>query len=56
MRGKAGAHERGGVEGEIGRFRRRHLVPVLAVTSVAALSDYKFYLFFTFNCALLTMS
>ena len=23
-----GAHEKGGVEGEIGRFRRRHLVPV----------------------------
>lgn len=22
-----GAHEKGGVEGEIGRFRRRHLVP-----------------------------
>jgi transposase len=26
--GKDGAHEKGGVEGEIGRFRRRHLVPV----------------------------
>ncbi len=25
--GKQGAHEKGGVEGEIGRFRRRHLVP-----------------------------
>ena len=45
--GKAGAHEKGGVESEIGRFRRRHLVPVPAVTSVAALSDYKLYLFFT---------
>ena len=29
--GKEGAHEKGGVEGEIGRFRRRHLVPVPAV-------------------------
>jgi len=26
--GIVGAHEKGGVEGEIGRFRRRHLVPV----------------------------
>jgi transposase len=25
--GMDGAHEKGGVEGEIGRFRRRHLVP-----------------------------
>ena len=25
--GPEGAHEKGGVEGEIGRFRRRHLVP-----------------------------
>ena len=25
--GIVGAHEKGGVEGEIGRFRRRHLVP-----------------------------
>ena len=45
--GRPGAHEEGRVEGEIGRFCRRHLVPVPAVTSVAALSDYKFYLFFT---------
>jgi transposase len=37
--GKAGAHEKGGVEGEIGRFRRRHLVPVPAVTSLAALNQ-----------------
>jgi transposase len=36
--GKAGAHEKGGVEGEIGRFRRRHLVPVPAVVSLAALN------------------
>lgn len=26
--GKAGAHEKGGVEGGLGRFRRNHLVPV----------------------------
>jgi hypothetical protein len=37
--GKAGAHEKGGVEGEIGRFRRRHLVPVPNVASVAALNE-----------------
>jgi len=36
--GKAGAHEKGGVEGEIGRFRRRHLVPVPAVASLAELN------------------
>jgi len=36
--GKGGAHEKGGVEGEIGRFRRRHLVPVPAVASLAALN------------------
>ena len=37
--GKEGAHEKGGVEGEIGRFRRRHLVPVPAVTSLVELND-----------------
>jgi transposase len=37
--GKDGAHEKGGVEGEIGRFRRRHLVPVPAVASMAELND-----------------
>jgi transposase len=37
--GKAGAHEKGGVEGEIGRFRRRHLVPVPRVASLAALNQ-----------------
>src|SRR5256886_13565730 len=37
--GKEGAHEKGGVESEIGRFRRRHLVPVPAVTSLAALNQ-----------------
>lgn len=34
-----GAHEKGGVEGEIGRFRRTHLVPVPVVESLAALND-----------------
>jgi transposase len=37
--GKDGAHEKGGVEGEIGRFRRRHLVPVPDVASVAQLNE-----------------
>jgi transposase len=37
--GREGAHEKGGVEGEIGRFRRRHLVPVPAVTSLAVLNQ-----------------
>jgi hypothetical protein len=37
--GKQGAHEKGGVEGEIGRFRRRHLVPVPNVASLAELND-----------------
>lgn len=34
-----GAHEKGGVEGEIGRFRRNHLVPVPAVGSMAELNE-----------------
>lgn len=33
-----GAHEKGGVEGEIGRFRRRHLVPVPKVASLVELN------------------
>lgn len=37
--GLEGAHEKGGVEGEIGRFRRRHLVPVPKVDSLAELND-----------------
>ena len=37
--GIGGAHEKGGVEGEIGRFRRRHLVPVPAAASLAALNE-----------------
>ena len=36
--GIEGAHEKGGVEGEIGRFRRRHLSPVPQVGSLAALN------------------
>jgi len=38
-RGKEGAHEKGGVEGEVGRFRRRHLVPVPEVASLAELNS-----------------
>ena len=38
-RGKEGAHEKGGVEGEVGRFRRRHLVPVPRVGSLKELND-----------------
>ena len=37
--GLGGAHEKGGVEGEIGRFRRNHLVPVPNVGSVAELNE-----------------
>ena len=33
--GKRGAHEKGGVEGEIGRFRRRHLVPIPVVATMS---------------------
>lgn len=33
-----GAHEKGGVEGEVGRFRRAHLVPVPRVASLAELN------------------
>jgi transposase len=36
--GLQGAHEKGGVEGEVGRFRRRHLVPVPDVASLAELN------------------
>ena len=36
--GQAGAHEKGGVEGEIGRFRRRWMVPVPKVASLAELN------------------
>ena len=37
--GIKGSHEKGGVEGEVGRFRRRHLVPVPRVNSMAQLNE-----------------
>lgn len=36
--GIQGAHEKGGVEGEVGRFRRNHLVPVPQVADRAELN------------------
>ena len=36
--GLQGAHEKGGIEGEVGRFRRRHLVPVPDVATLAELN------------------
>ena len=39
LSGKQGAHEKGGVEGEVGRFRRRHLVPVPQVGSIEELNE-----------------
>jgi transposase len=36
--GIEGAHEKGGVEGEVGRFRRNHLVPVPEVDTLAELN------------------
>lgn len=36
--GIEGAHEKGGVEGEVGRFRRNHLVPVPRVADLAQLN------------------
>jgi transposase len=38
-KGIQGAHEKGGVEGEVGRFRRNHLVPVPDVASLAQLNE-----------------
>ena len=38
-KGKEGAHEKGGVEGEVGRFRRSHLVPLPDVGPLAELND-----------------
>lgn len=38
--GIEGAHEKGGVEGEVGRFRRRHLVPVPEFASLADLNAF----------------
>ena len=37
--GEKGAHEKGGVDGEVGRFRRRHLVPVPTVASLSELNS-----------------
>ena len=37
--GVEGAHEKGGVEGEVGRFRRTHLVPVPQVDTLAELNE-----------------
>jgi transposase len=37
--GKDGAHEKGGVEGEGGRFRRTHLVPMPQVDTLTELND-----------------
>jgi transposase len=37
--GIEGAHEKGGVEGEVGRFRRTHLVPMPEVDSLAELNE-----------------
>jgi transposase len=36
--GLEGAHEKGGVEGEVGRYRRNHLVPVPEVADLAELN------------------
>ena len=36
--GITGAHEKGGVEGEVGRFRRTHLTPMPVVDSLAELN------------------
>jgi transposase len=38
--GREGAHEKGGVEGDVGRFRRNHLVPVPAFVDLAELNDH----------------
>ncbi|WP_141990287.1 IS21 family transposase [Rhodoglobus vestalii] len=38
--GIEGAHEKGGVEGEVGRFRRRWLTPVPEFQTLAALNEF----------------
>jgi transposase len=38
-KGKEGAHEKGGVEGDVGRWRRRYLVPVPEARSIGELND-----------------
>ncbi len=40
LAGLEGAHEKGGVEGEVGRFRRVHLVPVPAVATLGELNAH----------------
>lgn len=37
--GKEGAHEKGGVEGDVGRFRRNYLVPVPEVDSLSEFNE-----------------
>jgi hypothetical protein len=37
--GIEGAHEKGGIEGEVGRFRRAHLSPMPVVDSLSQLND-----------------
>jgi hypothetical protein len=39
MPGIEGAHEKGGVEGEVGRFRRNHCVPMPVVDSIEELNE-----------------
>lgn len=39
LAGKRGAHEKGGVEGEVGRFRRNNLVPLPKVATIAQLNE-----------------
>jgi transposase len=39
LAGQQGAHEKGGIEGDVGRFRRRHLVPVPSVSSIGELNE-----------------
>ena len=38
--GKEGAHEKGGVEGDVGRWRRTYLVPVPGFASLQQLNEY----------------
>jgi transposase len=38
--GIEGAHEKGGVEGEVGRFRRTHLTPVPVIDDLAELNTF----------------
>ena len=39
LSGRQGAHEKGGIERDVGRFRRRHLVPVPEVGSIEELNE-----------------